>query len=85
MSVCSIHVSLAKSGSVHSIFELKKRHVFNLNCNFSPKFTVHFLFLFFSLSLALTNYQITEAQDNAKYFHANETKTSIMFQQLGLV
>ena len=44
-----------------------------------------FFFNFCSLTLAFTNCQIKEDQNNEKYFNPNETKTSMMFQQLDLV
>ena len=44
---------------------------------------VRFLaFIFCFLTLAFTNCQIKEDQDNEKYFHPNETKTPLIFQQI---
>ena len=40
------------------------------------------LFIFCSLILVFTERQIKEDQDNEKYFHPNETKTPLIFQQL---
>ena len=40
------------------------------------------LFIFRSLILVSTNCQIKEDQDNEKYFHPNETKTPLIFQQI---
>ena len=50
---------------------------------FFLNFMVHFIF--FPLICAYTNGQIKDAQDNENYFLQSETKTSIIFQQLGLV
>ena len=47
-----------------------------------PRLIVRFLFyIFCSLTSAFTNCQIKEDQDNEKYFHPNETKTPLIFQQ----